>query len=164
MSLEKTTLQMLRLEYSGNLRSISWLGFFKIQTFFSCIVAFYSPMMHAKRNSYAKFHPNWCGFGPPVTHFMNSAWRALKNAKFTIHKKNQNCPRALQVGSFCGEWRGEQIVWKNLCSKIDSTLWKYTFIVKYWNVHPSYTGLNQVYYNKCIFSQCRIDFRAQVLI
>ena len=34
------------------------LGCFKIQKFLSCIVAFYSPMMHAKRNSYAKLQVN----------------------------------------------------------------------------------------------------------
>ena len=46
-------------------------------------------------------------------------------------EKNWNCPRALQVGSFCEEWRGEQILQRNLCSEIVSSLWKYTFIVRY---------------------------------
>ena len=69
-------------------------------------MAFYSPMMHDKRNLYAQLQQNWCRFGHA---FSNSGLAGRKNAIFTIHKKNQNCARTLQVGSFCGEWRGEQM-------------------------------------------------------
>ena len=65
----------------------SILGCSKIQKFLSCIVAFYSPMMHAKRNSYAKFQQNRCVFGPPGHTFYDFGLAGSKNAKFTIHEK-----------------------------------------------------------------------------
>ena len=101
---------------------------FKNSKILSCVVAFYSTMMHAKRNTYAKFQQDWCGFGTPVTHFPISARRARKPPYLLYIKKY---PRALQVGPFSGELRGEQTFQKNLCSKIDSTLWKCTFILLY---------------------------------
>ena len=71
---------------------IGWaqtLGCFKIQKFLSCIVAFYSPVMHAKGNSHAKFQQNRCAFGPPRRSFSISASAGSKNAIFTIHKKSK---------------------------------------------------------------------------
>ena len=71
-------------------------------------MAFYSPMMYAKRNSWLKFQQNRCEFCPPHHAFYDFGLAGLKKTIFNIYKKNLNCPRALQVGSFCGELRGEQ--------------------------------------------------------
>ena len=65
-------------------------------------------MMHAKRNLYVKVQQNPCGFGPPSQAFSDFGLVGSKNLIFTIHKKI--FPRALQVGSFCVEWRGEQML------------------------------------------------------
>ena len=86
----------------------SYVRVFQNSYFFCCIVAFYSPMMHAKRNTCAKFQQNRCGLGPPVRHFPVLAWRARKTP-YLLYIKNPNCLRALQVGSFYGEWRGGQM-------------------------------------------------------
>ena len=55
-------------------------------------MAVYSPMMHAKRNSYAKFQQNQCGFGhptpPPTPSCIFQFWPGgLKNAISTAYKK-----------------------------------------------------------------------------
>ena len=71
-------------------------------------MAFYSPMMHAKRNSYAKFQQNLCGFGPPGHAFYDFGLVGSKNAKFIIHKKIKMVLE--QEGSFCREWRAEQML------------------------------------------------------
>ena len=100
--------------------------------YFSCIGAFHSPMMHAKRNSYAKFQQNRCGFGPPSLIFWFRPSGLEKHHIYYIYKY-QKCPRPLQVWSFSVELTSEKKLCKrkNICSKIDFTLWKYKFIVMY---------------------------------
>ena len=82
----------LRGNYGNNTRMI---GCFKIQKLFSCIVAFYSPMIHAKRNSYAKFQQNRCGFGPPVMHSIILACQA-RNVQYLLYIKKKNIVPSLK--------------------------------------------------------------------
>ena len=77
---------------------------------FSCLVTFYSSMMHAKRNSHAKFQS--------------------KQAIFTTHKKKLSPSFASRL--ILREMRKWTNFMKNPCSKISCLLCKYIFIVKYW--------------------------------
>ena len=48
-------------------------------------------MIHAKRNSHAKFQQIWCAFGRPASHIFRLRPRlGSKNAIFSIHKKSNN--------------------------------------------------------------------------
>ena len=135
--------------------SYQWLGCFKIQRFLSWIVAFYLAMIHAKRNSYGKFQPNQCGFRPTVTHFPIWAWRARKTPYLLYIKIS------ILSQSFASRlifWRINR--WTNFIK--EPTLWKYTFIDIYFITSWLYMMDEKCHflYNKCVFSQCRVNFRA----
>ena len=66
------------LRHNDRLHVPMAIGCFKIQKFLSCIVAFYSPVMHAKGNSHAKFQQNRCAFGPPRRSFSDFGLRGLE--------------------------------------------------------------------------------------
>ena len=69
--------------------------------------AFYSPMM-PKETHNQNFSKIIVGLVPPPPPPGNDNTRRQKLPS-DKKKKNQNCPRALQVGSLCGEWRGEKM-------------------------------------------------------
>ena len=58
-----------------------------MQKYLSCIEAFHSPMMYAKRNSYAKFQQNRRGFGAPCHAFSDIGLAGSKTLYLPYIKK-----------------------------------------------------------------------------
>ena len=119
------------------------LGSFKIQKFFSSLVAFYSPMMYAKRNSYAKCKKNQCEFGIPNHPFSDFGLAGWKNTMNEEMSKSHKGTHALNSTLHCENTHCEIL----------------TFLI-----HPTQSAPNKIHYNKFVFSQCKINFGAYILL